>query len=94
MRVSINSMSLTDLSFDLNPVSCKGSLVLTVLLILERNINVDYDTSHKQKRTFVLDSERRYLIYLTPELLTFLFKAIRFNINRFSFDNDKKCLKC
>lgn len=94
MRVSINLMSLTDLSFDLNPVSCKGSLVLTVLLILERNINLDYDTSHKQKRTFVLDSERRYLIYLTPELLTFLFKAIRFNINRFSFDNDKKCLKC
>lgn len=94
MRVSINLMSLTDLSFDLNPVSCNGGVLFTVLLILERNINLDYDTSHKQKRTFVLDSERRYLIYLTPELLTFLFKAIRFNINRFSFDNDKKCLKC
>lgn len=50
--------------------------------------------TNKKELTFVLDSERKYLIYLTPELLTFLFKAIRFNINRFSFDNDKKCLKC
>lgn len=46
--------------------------------------------TNKKELTFVLDSERKYLIYLTPELLTFL----RFNINRFSFDNDQKCLNC